>query len=461
MEETLVAGDLVSANGMGATVLNHEQNERICRIGPGTPMGKVFRRYWLPVCTSAQLAKPDGAPLRVRLLGQNFVAFRNSSGTVGLLDEHCPHRGASLALGRVEENGLRCLYHGWKFSTEGRIQDMPNCASKAIRDRVRAPAYPVREEGGLVWTFLGAPDEIPPFTRYAFMNAAPANRVVVRINVACNYLQLTEGGFDSSHVGILHSDVARPGWMSAEKQISQDAEHPGSLAVIDNDPELELTETDFGFYYAAFRAGGPDDRGDERFNVRIVPFMMPSTRIIPSPTTLFTVFETPTDDEHTSTFIVVHGEKPVDRAKVLTILGLNDPRYWSEEDCTFRANWSTGFWQDRARMQTSWTGFTGLEQEDAVISLSMGPVFDRSIEHLVPADRAVNSLRKLLLQAAERLEKGGTLTLPEDLTDVGAPDVFLRKAERSKWRELAPNHWKTSVDARVSFESAAETSQSR
>jgi phthalate 4,5-dioxygenase oxygenase subunit len=146
----------------------------------------------------------------------------------------------------------------------------------------------------------------------------------------------------------------------------------------------------------------------------------------------------------------------VDRAKVLTILGLNDPRYWSEQDCTFRADWSTGFWQDRARMQTSWTGFTGLEQEDAVISLSMGPVFDRSIEHLVPADRAVNSLRKLLLQAADRLEKGGTLTLPEDLTDVGAPDVFLRKAERSKWRELAPNHWKTSVDARVSFESAAE-----
>ena len=435
-------------------MLNHEQNERVCRIGPGTAMGRVFRRFWLPVCTSQQLPKPDCNPLRVRLLGQDFVAFRNSSGVVGLLDEHCPHRGASLALGRVEENGLRCLYHGWKFATDGKVQDMPNCGSKAIRERVRAPAYPVREEGGLVWTYLGAAEEIPPFTRYAFMNAVPANRAVVRINVNCNYLQLTEGGFDSSHVGILHSDVARPGWMGSEVQTSHDAEHPGALAVVDNDPELELTETDFGFYYAAFREGGADNMGKERLNVRIVPFMMPSTRIIPSPTTLFTVFETPADDEHTSTFIVVHGEKPVDRAKVLSMLGLTDPRFWSDEDCIFRASWAEGFWQERSRMRTSWTGFTGLEQEDAVISLSMGPVFDRSIEHLVPADRAVSSLRKMLLQAAERVEKGGTLTLPADLTDVGAPDVFISKDARSKWRDLAPNHWSTTNESRVGFESA-------
>lgn len=455
MVATRVALGVVIRNG-SQIVLNREQNERICRVGPGTAMGKVFRRFWLPVCTSEQLPRPDCDPLRVRLLGQDLVAFRNSSGVVGVLDEHCPHRGASLALGRVEENGLRCLYHGWKFSTDGRVQDMPNCGSKAIRERMRAPAYPVHEEGGLVWTHLGKADEIPPFTRYAFMNAAPANRAVVRINVNCNYLQLTEGGFDSSHVGILHSDVARPGWMSSQAQTTHDDEHPGALAVVDNDPELELTETDFGFYYAAFRQGGVDERGAERLNVRIVPFMMPSTRIIPSPTTMFTVFETPADDEHTSTYIVVHGEKPVDRAKVISILGLNDPRFWSDQDCAFRASWAQGFFQDRARMKNAWTGFTGLEQEDAVISLSMGPLFDRSIEHLVPADRAVNSLRKILLQAAERLEKGGALALPADLTDVGAPDVFISKAARSKWRDLTPNHWTTSPDPRLSFESAHE-----
>jgi phthalate 4,5-dioxygenase oxygenase subunit len=180
--------------------------------------------------------------------------------------------------------------------------------------------------------------------------------------------------------------------------------------------------------------------------------MMPSTRIIPSPTTLFTVFETPADDEHTSTFIVVHGRKSVDRARVLKILGLEDSNVWSEKDCIFRAKQEERFGQDRSRMQTNWTGLTGLEQEDAVISLSMGPIFDRSIEHLVPADRAVNSLRRLLLQAAERLEKGETLRLPENLTDVGAPDVFMRKQDRAKWRDLTPNHWKTTIDARVSFD---------
>jgi hypothetical protein len=280
------------------------------------------------------------------------------------------------------------------------------------------------------------------------MDAAPANRAVVRVNVACNYLQLTEGGFDSSHVGILHSDVARPGWMSSEATVSTDAEHPGTLAVVDNDPELELTETDFGFYYAAFRA----DQASERLNVRIVPFMMPSTRIIPSPTTLFTVFETPADDEHTNTFIIVHGSKAVDRSRVIKILGLDDSRVWSETDCVFRAKQEERFGQDRSRMRTHWTGLTGLEQEDAVISLSMGPIFDRSIEHLVPADRAVNSLRRLLLQAADRVEKGEILRLPEDLTDVGAPDVFMVKQDRAKWRDLTPNHWKTAVDRQVSFE---------
>jgi len=434
-------------------VLTHQQNERICRVGPGTAMGGVFRQFWLPVCTTEQLPKPDCDPLRVRLLGEDLVAFRDTSGRVGLLSEHCPHRGASLALGRVEENGIRCLYHGWKFAIDGKTQEMPNCPSRAIRERIRAAAYPVWEESGLIWTYMGPQQTPPPFTRYAFMNASGANRTVVRVNVSCNYLQLTEGGFDSSHVGILHSDAARPGWMSADFKPNQDVEHPGALAVDDNDPELELTETDFGFYYAAFRAGGRDSSGNERLNVRVVPFMMPSTRIIPSPTTLFTVFETPADDEHTSTFIIVHGEKPVDRNKIITILGLDDPRFWSEKDCEFRPGWNDGFLQDRAKMGTSWTGLQGLEQEDAIISLSMGPVFDRSMEHLVAADRAVASLRKILLRAADAVEKGASLSLPPDLTDVAAPDVFLLKQERKKWHDLTPNHWQDDSEVRgVSFE---------
>lgn len=421
-------------------MLNQEQNERVCRVEPGTAMGEVFRRFWLPVCASDQIRSPDSDPLRVRLLGQWLIAFRDSHGAAGVLDEQCPHRGASLALGRVEQGGIRCLYHGWKFDRNGKLLDAPNCSRSGVLNRLAARSYPVREEGGIVWGYLGPGRSEPPFTRYAFMDAPASNRVVVRIDVDCNYLQLTEGGFDSSHVGILHSDAARPGWMNSEFSPNLEADHPGALSVHDNDPELEVSETDFGFYYAAFRRASQAEDPSGRLNVRVVPFIMPSTRIIPSATTSFIVFETPADYEHTSTFIVVYGSKPVDRARVISILGIDDARYWSEEDCRFRASWETRFGQNRAQMKSNWTGLRGLEQEDAVMSLSMGPVVDRSREHLVASDRAVASLRKLLLRSAGALEQGEDITLPEDLTDVGAVDTYLAERERAAWRDLMPSH---------------------
>ncbi|WP_217705603.1 Rieske 2Fe-2S domain-containing protein [Peristeroidobacter soli] len=430
----------------GRTVLSKEDNERICRVGPNTPMGNVFRRFWLPVCTSAQLPEADCDPLRVRLVGENLVAFRDSTGAVGLVQENCPHRGASLALGRVEDNGIRCLYHGWKFGRDGTLQDAPNCSMRAIKSTVRARAYPVREEGGLVWAYLGPKEKQPPFTRYAFMDAPEPNRTVIRINVNANYLQLVEGGFDSSHVGILHSNIARPGWMNATFTPNPDKDNPAVLAVEDNDPELELSETDFGFYYAAFRT---DRRsGDAQLNVRVVPFIMPSTRIIPAPTTLYTVFETPADDEHTSTFIVIHGKAPVDRAKNIALLGLDDPKVYSERDCMYRATWDDRFGQDRQRLQESWSGLNGIEQEDAAMSLSMGPIIDRSQEHLVPADRAVVALRKMLLRSAKNVEQGGDpVAMPGDVTDVGAPDTFIASSARTTWQELSPGHWKNAESA--------------
>ena len=152
-------------------MLTREDNTLICRVGPGTPMGAVMRRYWHPVCTSAQLPAPDCAPLRVRLLGEDFVAFRDTGGRVGVLDELCMHRGASLALGRVEEGGLRCLYHGWKFSVDGALLETPNHNDPKYRERMKAPAYPVREAGGLVWAYLGPKDREPGFAPYAFVNA--------------------------------------------------------------------------------------------------------------------------------------------------------------------------------------------------------------------------------------------------------------------------------------------------
>ncbi len=283
---------------------------------------------------------------------------------------------------------------------------------------------------------MGPADKMPAFTRYAFMGAADDHRVILRVNTKANYLQLLEGGFDSSHVGVLHSNVARPGWMENAVQRSTDETNPAALAVDDNAPTLDPENTDFGFYYAAFRQAGD---GSGTINVRIVPFIMPSTRIIPAPSLDFTVFETPADDESTNTFIVIHGKAPIDRAKMIALMGLDDPHYWSEDDCDFKATWADRFGQDRARMRENWTGFSGVEQEDAIIALSMGPMFDRSKEHLVPADRAVVRVRQRLLEATRALERGqDPVGVGVDVSDVGAPDVSV--AQDTNWRAVVPHH---------------------
>jgi phthalate 4,5-dioxygenase len=420
-------------------MLTREENELICRVGPGTPMGETMRRYWLPACASSQLAEPDSDPLRVRLLGENFVAFRDSNGQVGVLDELCMHRGASLALGRVEECGIRCLYHGWKFSVDGTIQETPNHPDERFRQRFTAPAHPVREAGGLVWVYLGPRERQPPFPRFPFTLAPEANRSVIRVNVNANYLQLVEGGIDSSHVGILHADSARPNWANKTPSSKTDDYNPAAQLQADVAPSLDVENTDFGLHYAAIRKlSGSNTAG---VNIRITPFILPFGRIIPPGT--FTVFEVPADDEHTSTYLCFHGPQQVNRERVISVLGLDDPRFWQQSDCVYRASWEDGFKQDRARMRArdSWSGLRGLEQEDATISLSMGPIYDRSREHVVPADRAVIRARRLLFECMRRVERGEDPigAFPEtDFSKLRAPDQNLGVDER--WQSLVADH---------------------
>jgi phthalate 4,5-dioxygenase oxygenase subunit len=418
-------------------MLTREENELICRVGPGTPMGETMRRYWQPACASSQVAEPDSDPLRVRLLGENFVAFRDSNGEVGFLDELCMHRGASLALGRVEDCGIRCLYHGWKFAVDGTIQETPNHSDERFRQRFAAPAYPVREQGGLVWVYLGPRDRQPPLPRFPFMLAPEPNRSVIRVDVNANYLQLVEGGIDSSHVGILHADSARPNWANKMPATRTDDYNPAAELVGDLAPTLDIENTDFGLHYAAIRRL----RDQSRVNIRITPFILPFGRIIPPGT--FTVFEVPADDEHTSTFLCFHGPQPVNRDRVIGVLGLDDERLWQESDCTYRATWEDRFKQDRGRMRRreSWSGLRGLEQEDATISLSMGPIYDRSREHIVPADRAVIRARRLLFESMRRVERGEDAigAFPAtDFTRLNAPDQNISINDR--WQILVPDH---------------------
>jgi phthalate 4,5-dioxygenase oxygenase subunit len=416
-------------------MLKREDNELIGRVGPGTPMGNMMRRYWHPVCTSAQLAKPDSPPLRVRLLGEDYVAFRDSEGKVGVLEELCMHRGASLALGRVEEGGLRCLYHGWKFSVAGAVLETPNNSDPKYRARMKAPAFPVHEEGGIVWAYVGPQELQPEFSRYAFMEADAAHRVVLRINVACNYLQLVEGGEDSSHVGVLHTNMARPGWKDDEFEPNPDVVNPAALSSNDLEPTLKMEETAFGFHYVALRKVGK--AGVK--NARVVPFIVPYGRVIPAPAFLFTVLEVPEDDTHTSTYIVVHGRAPVTEEQIVELLGLDDTRYYDRKTCTFTATWADAFGQNRERMKDNWTGLRGVEVEDAAIALSQGPFYDRSKEHLVPADQAVMRVRRVLLDSVRRvMDDKPPVGVGVDLRGVGACDAEL--PDGAHWEDLLPSH---------------------
>jgi phthalate 4,5-dioxygenase oxygenase subunit len=416
-------------------MLSNADNEILCRIGPGTPGGNLMRRFWHPVCTSAQLPHPDCAPLRVRLLGENYVAFRDTEGKVGFLEELCMHRGASLALGRVEEGGIRCLYHGWKFSASGTVMETPNHADPKYATRMKAPAFSVREEGGIVWAYVGPIELLPAFSRYAFMDAEPNHRVVLRVNVACNYLQLVEGGEDSSHVGVLHTNMARPGWKDKEFTRNPDVINPAALASNDLEPALKIEETAFGFHYVALRkTDAPGVR-----NARVVPFIVPYGRIIPAPAFQFTVLEVPEDDTHTSTYIVVHGDAPVSEEKIIELLGLNDPKYYDRKNCAFTASWTDTFGQNRELMKESWTGLRGVEVEDATIGLSQGPLYDRSREHLVPADQAVVRVRRVLLDSIKRVTQNQQPpALGLDLRGVSACDRQLE--DGVAWQELLPSH---------------------
>src|SRR4051794_33699126 len=182
-------------------MLSKEDNELLTRVGPGTPTGELLRRYWQPALLAAELPEPDGAPLRVRLLGEDLVAFRDTSGQVGLLGAHCPHRGASLFFGRNEECGLRCVYHGWKFDVTGQCVDMPSEPPESnFKDKIHHIAYPCAERGGVIWAYLGPSSPVPPLPALEWINLPPEQRFQAKRMQYCNWVQALEGDIDQSHV---------------------------------------------------------------------------------------------------------------------------------------------------------------------------------------------------------------------------------------------------------------------
>ena len=417
-------------------MLSKEQNEVLTRVGKGTPMGETMRRYWHPIAMSQELPEPDCDPLRAQLLGETFVVFRDTDGKVGVMDELCLHRGASMALGRVEDGGIRCLYHGWKFDVSGKLMDTPNHADPRVKERLRAKAYPVREQSGLIWTYIGPKEQEPPFREYAYDKVPDANRIIIKLVVRANYLQMWEGGTDSSHVGILHSNVTRPGWL-AESSAKPEINDMVNPAWDDMSPQLEIENTAFGFHYVGMRKSAQPGRR----NIRLVPLFMPTGRIIQFPDFFTTVFDTPLDDGTTASYLIDASDmRALDRTERLKRSGLMEERFY--QDNAFVATWDNRFNQDRKAMRDkqSWSGFHGITQEDAVVSTSMGPIYDRSTEHLVAADAAIVRLRQRLLDSV-RLQQAGKAPLGvelADLTHMRGFDVDI--SEKDSWRPHAAHH---------------------
>jgi nitrite reductase/ring-hydroxylating ferredoxin subunit len=358
-------------------MLSRADNERLTRVGPGTPMGELMRRYWIPAAFSHQVAQPDGPPIRVRLMGERLVAFRDTQGRVGLLDERCPHRTASLFFGRNEECGLRCIYHGWKFDVTGKCVDLPSePAGSKLQSNIRAKAYPCLERGGVVWAYLGPSEHQPEFPDLEWTRIPPSQRYVSRHIQECNWLQGLEGGFDTSHLSFLHGA----------------GDHDG----IEVPTRYEVVSTDFGFIAGT---GRDRERGETAWAANVM--LMPFHKIIASVPAAAHAW-VPMDDENTMLYSIdFHPTRPLTEAELARskeFRGIHTENIPGTDRAV--ANKDNDYLIDRTLQASgrSYTGIKGFGVQDCGIQESMGPIADRTIEHLGVSDTAIVKIRRLLLQ---------------------------------------------------------------
>ncbi len=411
-------------------MLTADENTLLTRVECNAPMGRLMRRHWVPAALSEQLAEPDGAPVRLRLFGEDLVAFRDTEGRLGVLGEFCPHRKASLAFGRNEECGLRCLYHGWKFDVAGNVVEMASEPKESgFADRVKHKAYPTQEVGGFVWVYMGPADQAPAFEPPAWAPSPDVRVSIVRMDLPCNWAQVMEGQIDSAHSSSLHSSDMRPARVASAGAQDTHWTRPST----DKSPRIQVQLTSYGMRYAAVRR--PVMNAATQDYVRITTFVAPYTALIP-PNSSYNVASVivPKDDTSCYFHFIAWGdpatciEQDAWRRFCVAEVG-------TDLDADFRPalrHAHNNYLQDRAAMMP------GIPNQDIAMWESMGVIADRTSERLGASDIAVIQFRRLMLDAVARFQAGA---VPIGLAAPRLPQAKLRSYQglvpkTEDWRTL-------------------------
>ncbi len=408
--------------------MDQATSDLLTRTGPGTPMGNLMRRYWVPILASSEISEPDGTPVRVKIMGERLLAWRDSEGQAALTDEFCSHRGASLFFGRNEECGIRCSYHGLKFDRNGTCVDVPSAPQ--VAERMRIKAYPCIERGGLVWAYMGPPDKRPAPPEVEWCTLPQSHVFVSKRWQQSNYLQAMEGGIDTAHVSYVH-----------RYEVDIDPMHRGSRALdyikADGNVVFDIEKNPFGLTLYGRRNGGPG-----LHYWRITQWLFPWFTLIPpfGEHALGGHVWVPIDDENCWAWSInFHPDKPLsdeERAEMAAGKGIH-VRYEDVQPLTYRprANKDNDYLIDRQAQKDrrAYSGIFGFSEQDASLQESMGPIQDRTRELLLPTDKAIVMARRMLQEAALGLQNGvEPPALDAAAQQVRAAGVLLPKDEDPK-----------------------------
>ncbi len=396
-----------------AQMLSAEDNRLLTQSGPGTPMGELLRRFWLPVLLSEELPEPDGPPKKITVLSEELLAFRDTRGRVGVIDQNCPHRGANLWLGRNEACGIRCVYHGWKFDVDGRCVDMPTSYPDLnAKDKMHIKAYPARDWGGMVWAYMGPSEHMPELPSLEVALVPESHRYVSKKWQDCNWVQALEGSIDTAHFSFAHLtfdkheeedlDIARH---LASPMSRMNFDHVRWIAE-DPRPVIKVNAHDAGLTIAGGRLAA-----GESIYWRIAQFLMPVHAYAPSALPGENIFGqsfVPVTD--TSCWIYTYAwnpNRPITAQERALYKDGNGVIAEVDENYVPLRNRSNDYLIDRKAQKTkSYTGIKGVSEQDAAVQDSQGPIADRTREHLGPTDVGILHFRKLVMESARELQRG-------------------------------------------------------